>query len=128
MPEQRRTTMTGRAVVFVCVLAALAVTLAIPVREWLSQRAEIDRLEAEVGAARERVADLEGQVADWSDPAYISAQARARLHFVFPGDVGYVVLGDDERPLDAEAQPEPPAPGPWVDRAWDSLRAVDAAP
>lgn len=122
----RRTTFTGRAVIVVCVLAALAVTLAVPVRELLSQQAEIASLSEEVAAAEERVDELSAQVADWNDPAFVAAQARTRLHFVFPGEVGYVVLGADDRPLEPQEQPlEEPVAAPWFTRAWESVITAD---
>ena len=105
-------------------LAALAVTLAIPVRAWLSQRAEIAALESDVAAAKLRVADLQQQVEDWNDPAFVIAQARSRLHFVFPGEVGYVVLGSDDRPVTTESKPEGPT-DPWYSLLWESTRQAD---
>ena len=42
------------------------------------------------------MADLQAAEARWDDPAYVEAQARARLHFVRPGEVGYVVLTEEE--------------------------------
>lgn len=122
----RRTTFTGRAVIVVCVLAALAVTLAVPIRELLSQQSEIATLSEEVAAAESRVDDLSARVADWNDPAYVAAQARTRLHFVFPGEVGYVVLGADDRPLELAEQPaEDDATDPWFTLAWESMRSAD---
>lgn len=120
-----RTPWTGRAVILLCVVAALVVTLAIPVREFLAQRGEIDRLEAEVAAAQDRVDALGDRVSDWQDPAYITAQARSRLHFVFPGEVGYVVLGSDDRPLDPETTDKEVLSGTWYERGWAALRAID---
>ena len=119
-----RTSLTGRAAILVLVIAALAVTLAIPVRSWLSQRAEISALQTDVDSARERVAALEGELADWSDPAYVIAQARSRLHFVFPGEIGYVVLGHDDRPVETEAI-APTEEAPWYERLWESTRQAD---
>jgi cell division protein FtsB len=119
-----RPTLTGRAAILILVVAALVVTLAIPVRAWLSQRAEIAALEADVAQARERVAGLEQELEDWQDPAFVIAQARSRLHFVFPGEVGYVVLGEDDRPI----SPDVEAPGddsPWYERLWESTRQAD---
>jgi cell division protein FtsB len=124
----RRTTFTGRAVIVVCVVAALAITLAVPVRELLSQRSEIAALQVEVDETQSRVADLTERAADWNDPAYVIAQARSRLHFVFPGEVGYVVLGADERPLTAEGTTATPPVLPWYDRMWQSLRLADKGP
>lgn len=117
---------TGRAVALIVVLAALAVTLAIPVRAWLSQQAEIAALEADVAAAQMRVADLELELEDWNDPAFVIAQARSRLHFVFPGEVGYVVLGSDDRPVAADPTTDD-RPVPWYAQLWESTRQADQA-
>jgi len=117
---------TGRVVALVVVLAALALTLAIPVRAWLTQRAEIAALEADVAAAQTRVAGLQKELEDWNDPAYVIAQARSRLHFVFPGEVGYVVLGSDDRPVTADPV-APQRPVPWYEQLWESTRQADLA-
>lgn len=119
-----RPTLTGRAAILILVVAALVVTLAIPLRAWLSQRAEISALEDDVAQARDRVAGLEAQLADWDDPAFVIAQARSRLHFVFPGEVGYVVLGEDDRPVALEER-RPTARDPWYMRMWESTRQAD---
>ena len=124
--SQPRPALTGRAVLLLVVVAALALTLAIPVRAWLSQRAEISALEADVAAAKVRVADLEQQVDDWNDPAFVIAQARSRLHFVFPGEVGYVVLGSDDRPVSPDPSPEG-VNDPWYSLLWESTRQADQA-
>lgn len=117
---------TGRVVALIVVLAALAVTLAIPVRAWLTQRAEIAALEADVAAAETRVAELQKELEDWNDPAFVIAQARSRLHFVFPGEVGYVVLGSDDRPVTADPTDQQ-RPVPWYEQLWESTRQADLA-
>ena len=119
-----RPTLTGRAAILVLVLAALVVTLAIPLRAWLSQRAEIAALEADVSQARERVEGLRAELEDWEDPAFVIAQARSRLHFVVPGEVGYVVLGEDDRPIVPEEQ-RADEQSPWYSRLWESTLQAD---
>ena len=123
MPRPRHA-LTGRAVLLLVVLAALAVTLAIPVRAWLSQQAEIAALQGDIAASQDRIADLQQQVEDWNDPAFVIAQARSRLHFVFPGEVGYVVLGSDDRPMSTDPQPQDIA-APWYASLWESTRQAD---
>ena len=120
----RRPTLTGRAAILVLVLAALVVTLASPLRAWMSQQAEIAALEADVAQSRERVESLRAELKDWEDPAFVIAQARSRLHFVFPGEVGYVVLGEDDRPIVPE-QERAADQAPWYSRLWDSTLQAD---
>ena len=77
----------------------------------------VERLVAEV----EQLADANEL---WEDPAYVRAQARERLNYVLPGEVGLVVLGTQSTP------PEEPATGavlpaaagdqPW----WSTLLAA----
>lgn len=43
---------------------------------------------------QDEVADLEAQRDRWSDPAYITTQARERLYYVRPGEVVYLVDND----------------------------------
>src|SRR5439155_14604242 len=96
LPDRRkpvpvdRARLTGRATVLFVVLVMLAVAYAWPLREYLSQRAELSRLRADTAAAQARVDALERQKQRWADPAYVRAQARDRLHFVLPGETGYV--------------------------------------
>ena len=120
----RRPTLTGRAAILVLVLAALVVTLAMPLRAWMSQQAEIAALEADVAQSRERVESLRAELQDWEDPAFVIAQARSRLHFVFPGEVGYVVLGEDDRPIVPEEE-RAADQAPWYSRLWDSTLQAD---
>ena len=120
----RRPTLTGRAAILVLVLAALVVTLAIPLRAGMSQQAEIAALEADVAQSRERVESLRAELEDWEDPAFVIAQARSRLHFVFPGEVGYVVLGEDDRPIVPEEE-RAADQAPWYSRLWDSTLQAD---
>ena len=121
-----RPALTGRAAILILVLAALVVTLAIPLRAWLAQRADIAALESDVAQARERVTSLEAELKDWDDPAFVIAQARSRLHFVFPGEVGYVVLGSDDRPVTPDTTAAQ-RPVPWYEQLWESTRQADLA-
>ena len=113
--------------IVVVVLAALGLTLAIPLREWLAQRAEIAALSEEVEAAQKRVDALEGEAADWQDSAYVVAQARARLHFVFPGEIGYVSLGADGRPAEETLMEAAMESVPWYVTVAESVRTADTA-
>ncbi len=101
----------------------LLLSLAVPVRAWFSQRSEIAGLRADVDAARDRVAALEVQKQRWDDPAFVAAEARRRLHFVLPGEVGFVALGADGS-TDATAVGDDPA-APWYSSLWGALQAAD---
>ena len=122
--------LTTRAAVLGLVLCALVVSAALPLREFLSQRADIRHLQQSQAAARARVAALEEQKARLEDPDYVAALARDRLHFVRPGEVAYVVIApsaapttptDARRAASAPAGPE----APWYSQLWGSVRSAD---
>jgi cell division protein FtsB len=127
---RRHAGLTTRAAIFGLVVCALVVSAALPLREFLSQRGDIRRLEQSEAAARHRVAALEEQKARLSDPAYVAALARDRLHFVRPGETAYVVIAptapaaapkDAKRAASAAVGPD----GPWYSQLWGSVRSAD---
>ncbi len=61
---------------------------------FIDQRQKIAALEASVQVTQEEIAALEEERDRWQDPAYISAQARERLYYVYPGEVVYLVDND----------------------------------
>jgi cell division protein FtsB len=128
-PEPRRSSggsFTGRALILAVVIGTLLLALSVPVRSWFAQRAQIASLRADVEAAQQRVADLEEEKQRWEDPSFVAAEARRRLHFVLPGEVGYVTLGTEQDVVAADA-----AAGtgePWFTALWGAVREVDAPP
>lgn len=77
-----------------------AFTLAPSVGLLLEQRQTIADLQDRVAEQQENVDDLTDEVAQWDDPAFIEAQARDRLFYVYPGETAYVVL-DDRGPAES---------------------------
>jgi len=126
----RRTAFTGRAAVLALVVGALALTLAYPLQRYVQQRQHIADLRGQVAEGKDQVRALEEERARWSDPAYIRQQARERLHFVMPGETGYVVLGGDEQQGDPERRRESADEPrqPWYDKLWGSVEAADEKP
>jgi cell division protein FtsB len=90
---RRRTTLTGRAAVLALVVCALALSLAYPIQRFVEQQQQISELRAKVADRTGRVSALEEEQARWRDPAFVRQEARRRLHFVLPGETGYVVIG-----------------------------------
>lgn len=119
--------LTGRAVVLILVAAALVMSLAFPVREYLAQRAAIAAAEQRASMLKDHVATLEGQVDRWHDDAFVEEQARERLHYVYPGETGLVLL----TPQDVEQARKPEIRTPtepevaWFDTLWGSVQEAD---
>jgi cell division protein FtsB len=126
-PQPRR--LTGRAIVLVALLLGLLLAYAYPLRIYLTQQAEIARLEREQADQAERIADLRVQREKWDDPAFIEAQARKRFMLVRPGDRTYVIVWDDREAARVsggdQGAPAPEDETAWYARLWSSVAAAN---
>jgi cell division protein FtsB len=93
--QARRSRLTGRAALLALVVCTLVVALAYPMRQYVSQRAQISDLERQQQRERQRVEQLRDLKARWQDDAYAEQQIRQRLHYVMPGETGYIVIDPD---------------------------------
>jgi cell division protein FtsB len=91
---------TRRAAVLAIVVCALALSVAVPLRTYLSQRDEVAIQEQRQADLRAQVQALEERKAQLQDPAQVEAEARRRLRYVMPGETPYMV----ELPDEAQAQ------------------------
>ncbi|KAA6221443.1 septum formation initiator family protein [Streptomyces albofaciens JCM 4342] len=120
---RRRGRLTGRAALLALVLCSLVVALAYPTRQYISQRAEIADQRRQAERAAQRADELRDEKARWQDPEYVRQQARLHLHYVMPGETGYIVQdgsGDGKRRTGRGA-----AERPWYDNIWNGLDAAD---
>ncbi|SDU55346.1 Septum formation initiator [Gordonia westfalica] len=115
-------------VITVVVVCVVALTLAMPLRTYFSQRSEFRQLTASNEQLRREVADYQQKVNEQNDPAYIEAQARTRLQFVKPGEIPLVMLFPaDEARREAAERAEERARAPWYGNLWDTLSTPPAA-
>jgi cell division protein FtsB len=132
--ERPRSRLTGRAAVLVLVLAVLMVSYASSLRAYLQQRSHINDLKASIAQHEAEIDALETEKARWDDPAFVRAQARARLGYVMPGEKSYVVLGEDGKPLEPASQLQDPATvisteaQPWWSSGWASVQLAGDPP
>ncbi|RKN43596.1 FtsB family cell division protein [Micromonospora endolithica] len=122
---------TGRATVLFAVLIALALGYTYPVRVYLDQQADIERMEAAQAAQRRAIDELAVEAAKWQDERYIAIKARERFQMGRPGETLLVVLsapedaaGDAGRPAGAG---QPTAPAAWYDTLWSSVQGANVA-
>jgi cell division protein FtsL len=120
----RTTRLTGRAAVLAVVICAIALSLAYPVREYVTQRRQIDSLVAQQQDMQAQVKSLEAQQAKLASPAYVEQLARQELDMCFPGTQCYIVEGG--QPLISTAQAARSGPAPWYDKLWQSVQQADA--
>ncbi|MFG2603817.1 septum formation initiator family protein [Streptomyces sp. NPDC048514] len=123
--QARRSRLTGRAALLALVLCSLVVALAYPMRQYVSQRAQIADVQRQQEQARRRVEQLRDLKARWQDDSYAEQQVRRRLHYVKPGETGYVVVDPDaakQSRTDTGA-----AHRPWYANVWDGVDKSDAS-
>ncbi|MER6049757.1 septum formation initiator family protein [Streptomyces sp. NPDC001793] len=121
----RRNRLTGRAALLALVMCSLVVALAYPIRQYITQRSDIAdqrRKAQEAAAALDRLRD---EKARWQDPAYVRQQARRHLHYVMPGETGYIV--QDGSGVRAAPKGADTTQRPWYDKLWDDVDRTDRA-
>ncbi|MEU9385229.1 septum formation initiator family protein [Streptomyces sp. NPDC048279] len=123
--QARRSRLTSRAALLAIVLCTMVVALAYPMRQYVSQRAEIADLQRQQRQARQRVEQLRDVKARWQDDSYAEQQIRQRLHYVMPGETGYIVI-DPAAAQQAHAYLGA-ADRPWYANVWDGVDKSDAS-
>ena len=84
-----RARITPRAVILAAVLFVLAIAAAGPVRNFMAQRNEINRLEAQISQLESERASLERELERIQDPEYVEQLARC-MGMVRPGEIAFV--------------------------------------
>lgn len=112
MPEEPRAAawlrdfrLSGFTLSMLLLVVAALVVLAPSLKTFVEQRQQIAALEQQVADAQADVDDITAEIDRWSDPAYIEAQARDRLYYVYPGDITFLVIGNDDAGLDEGGLP-----------------------
>ncbi|OON73028.1 FtsB family cell division protein [Streptomyces tsukubensis] len=123
--QARRSRLTGRAALLVLVLCSLVVALAYPMRQYVSQRAEIDDLQRRMVQHRADVERLRDEKARWQDPAFARQRIRERLHYVMPGETGFTMPGSDTSTRDGTAD-RSAADRPWYTNLLEGVDKADA--
>jgi cell division protein FtsB len=124
-------TLTTRAIALVVVLLILTISYASSLRIYFAQAHEIASTKAEIAQRQQRIAELQSGLSHWNDAEYVRTQARERLGWVVPGEIGYQVVDADGNPLGggaaigsaARTADEPQ--DAWWAKLWGSVEAAD---
>ncbi|QFY12808.1 septum formation initiator family protein [Nonomuraea phyllanthi] len=120
----KRPQLTGRAAILAIVVCAIAMSLAYPVREYISLRRSIASLQAEkarVEAEKQALLERDRQT---DDPNWRKKIAKERLFYCGAGEKCYVVM-EREPVKEQAATPRPAEAPPWYQTLWESVRAAD---
>ena len=123
--------LSNRALVLGVILFILAVTLAPPLQHYFNQKAQINSLKAQLQDNQAMLDAAAKELILWSDPEYVASQARARLHFVFPGERQYIVLNENSgevNPESTKVSEQFPVGIPWYSRLISSITSTNVNP
>lgn len=126
----KKSSTSARWLVVVSVAFILAITLAPPLQHYFAQRAQINSLRAQVNDSNNALKKAREELAKWNDPEFVATQARQRLHFVFPGERQYIVLGAPKSEAEAKGPVAPistliPNGIPWYGRLIASITTTN---
>ena len=123
---------TRRAIAFLVVAAILVLSYASSLRVYLRQEQDLATAQQQIAQRTAANADLAYEIERWKDADFVKAQARERLGWVMPGEVGYRVVGPDGKPLgggvtisSTSTIPEGEHATAWWDRLGGSIAAAD---
>lgn len=120
--------LSNRALIVGIILFALAVTLAPPIQHYFTQRAQINSLRTQITDNQKMLDNATTELAKWNDPEYVASQARARLHFVFPGERQYIIIGNGEiteGEKETKISEQLPIGLPWYSRLISSITSTN---
>lgn len=109
---------TRRAALLAVVVCALALSVAVPLRNYVAQRQELAAVSEQQQALAEEVERLTRDRDRLADPAETQEQARARLGYVTPGEIPYVVQLPGQVVTDRVAEF---GNAPWYVRLWSEV-------
>lgn len=126
-PRERRvgrSALTPRAAILAATIAVMLASVALPLRDLVAQRNRINALRDRETVATSELRAMNAEIARWNDPAFVAVQARERLHFVLPGEVGYVVLEADSTPVLYKGVVTKQRSQSWYAAMWGGVQAA----
>jgi cell division protein FtsB len=114
---------TPRAAILALVICSIALSLAYPVREYIAQRRQIDRLLDQRTQIGTRLKNLQHQQHKLNDPVYIEKLARDRLHMCLPMQMCYEIVGPASKGTNTAAAHRDAEP--WYAKLWSSVQQAN---
>lgn len=98
-----------------------------PLRSVMRERREMAQLSAQLETTQEQIANLQSRKKRLQDESYLRTLVRSRLNYVYPGEIGFVVL-DKETSTALDAVPGALVPNDdtaWYSKLWTSTQLAD---
>jgi cell division protein FtsB len=114
----------ARPLALITIVFIFTLTLAPPIKNYFTQRAQISALKSQVASDQIALEKALAELSTWQDPNYVKSQARERLHFVMPGERQYIVTGTDitkSQPQTTQIASQLPEGAPWYTKLIASV-------
>ena len=111
-----------RAALLAAVICVLILSVAVPLRNYVGQRAELSAVYEQQQILTDKIAELDRRRVLLADPEHIETQARERLRYVRPGEAPYLVQLPPGSVVTG-ADGVPPAGSPWYSELWKSINS-----
>lgn len=116
-----------RALIVLTAFVVIVMTIAVPLRSLVKERRDISTLKAQVIEKQKSIEQLKADAEQLKSRAYLQSLARSRLNYVFPGEIGLVVI---DRGTSTAIETVPGALIPndssaWYSKLWRSTQLAD---
>ena len=111
-----------RAALLAAVICVLILSVAVPLRNYVGQRAELSAVYEQQQILTDKIAELDRRRVLLADPEHIETQARERLRYVRPGEAPYLVQLPPGQAAAVAGDNPPPAPL-WYAQLWKSINS-----
>lgn len=108
-------------------IVIIVMSIAVPLRALVKERRDISTLKSEIIEKKKTIAQLKIDNEQLRNRAYLQSLARSRLNYVFPGEIGLVVI-DQGTSTAIETVPGALVPNdssPWYSKLWHSTELAD---
>ncbi|MGH3829973.1 MAG: FtsB family cell division protein [Pseudonocardiaceae bacterium] len=110
-----------RAALLAALVCVLMLSVAVPLRNFLGQRAELAAVYERQQILTDKIAELVRRRGLLADPEHIETQARERLRYVLPGQAPYLVQLPPGMTSAVSISGVPAATQPWYGQLWRSI-------
>jgi cell division protein FtsB len=116
-------TSSRRAALLAALLCVLMLSVAVPLRNYVGQRAELAAVHEQQQILTDKIAELERRRGLLSDPRHIETQARERLRYVLPGEAPYLVQLPPGTIATGATGTVVASAQPWYGQLWKTINS-----
>lgn len=110
-----------RVALLAALVCVLVLSVAVPLRNYLGQRAELAAVYEQQHILADKIAELARRRGLLADPEHVETQARERLRYVLPGEAPYLVQLPPGTTVAAGTGSVQVSTQPWYGQLWKSI-------